>query len=100
MRVMHRIVLTTVSLGLGVSALVSPSAAGADGAGIQHSHVARAAHADGMTGSQLLAQSWKHDYRDADNDTRSRHATTAAAPARSCSPAASTSSAPCRWATR
>lgn len=62
MKLIHRVVLVSLSLGLATSALVAPPAAGAHGAGARHSHVAPAHHADGKTGSQLLAQGWKDDY--------------------------------------
>ena len=63
MRLVRRIALLSLAVALGTTLTTAmPSLASGDVHSARHSHVAPARHADGMTGSQLLAQAWRPGY--------------------------------------
>jgi hypothetical protein len=62
MRLVRRITVLSLAVGLGLTLVSTAEATAGHGTGSRHSHVGPARHADGMTGGQLLAQEWRKGY--------------------------------------
>lgn len=62
MKIVRRIVALSLAFGLGLTLMSTSRATAWHRTGSGRSHVGPARHADGMSGSQLLAQEWRKGY--------------------------------------